>query len=139
MHQGTLKKPDAAATFMKRIRHCVSFVRGPNPFSDTCIPVCNTWGSGVTCTPVCNTWGTVLHAYLYATLGAAVLLWSHIIIILIVSRRLQTNAVIVEPIIAVVTRQHGAQLIVGLLAQAVDLGALLHVCRSIAQLDARVA
>lgn len=69
---------------------------------------------------------SVSHAYLYATLGAAVLFWSHLIVILIVAWRLQTNAVIVEPIIAVVTRQHGAQLIVGLLAQAVDLGALLH-------------
>ena len=64
--------------------------------------------------------------YLYATLGAAVLFWSHLIIILIVTRRLQPNAVIVKPVIAVVTRQHGAQLIVRLPAQAVDLGAFLH-------------
>lgn len=40
---------------------------------------------------------------LYAAFGAAVLGWGHLIIILIVPRRLEANAVIVKPVIAVVT------------------------------------
>ncbi len=40
---------------------------------------------------------------LYAALGTAVLGWGHLVIILIVPRRLEANAVIVEPVIAMVT------------------------------------
>ncbi len=40
---------------------------------------------------------------LYAALGTAVLGWGHLVIILIVPRRLEANAVIVEPVITVVT------------------------------------
>lgn len=40
---------------------------------------------------------------LYAALGTAVLGWGHLVVILIVPRRLEANAVIVEPVIAMVT------------------------------------
>jgi len=40
---------------------------------------------------------------LYAALGTAVLGWGHLVIILIVPRGLETDAVIVEPVITVVT------------------------------------
>lgn len=40
---------------------------------------------------------------LYAALGTAVFGWGHLVIILIVPRRLEANAVIVKPVIAVVT------------------------------------
>jgi hypothetical protein len=40
---------------------------------------------------------------LYAALGTAVFGWGHLVIILIVPRGLETDAVIVEPVITVVT------------------------------------
>lgn len=42
-------------------------------------------------------------ANLYAALGTPVFSWGHLVIILIVPRRLEANAVIVKPVIAVVT------------------------------------
>lgn len=58
--------------------------------------------------------------------GAAIVLRRHIGIVFVVRRSSEAHTVIVEPVLAVVTAQHGPLLVVGQLTEAIQLASLLY-------------